>query len=218
MPRHCPLNITMIQCYEVKKSIAACPLPRSCSHLIFPTPQYLGGNRIRASRRRRDKVDRPVNNEIGLRPARADRILDRSGVGINRDIGQRTGVECILARRASVDGETVQINVGLVDEVAGSEAVCDSHTARGAGDGGPGADIDGVVDVVATGANVQDAADASLQLGQSGCLIPAPAVAAVAGLGVERDRIALLVAEGGSEVACPGRRGSGGCGGCRGGR
>ena len=60
----------------------------------------------------------------------------------------------------------------------------DCHAALRVGRGDPDAHVHGLGDVVAACADVERAADAGLEGGEGGGLVPAPAVAALAGLGV----------------------------------
>jgi len=110
-----------------------------------------------------------------------------------------------LSGRTSINGKTIQVNVRLIQEISRVKAVCDRYTAGWIRGGRPLAHVDGVGDVVTTRTNVEDSANADLQLGESRGLVPTPAVAAVAGLGIECDGVAGLVAEGGAEFACSDR-------------
>lgn len=93
----------------------------------------------------------------------------------------------------------------LVEEVTGVESISDCHPASRTGDGRPVAHVDGVVDVIATRTNVENTANAGLQLSKGRGFVPTPTVAALAGLGVESDGVPFLITHGSAEFAGPDR-------------
>lgn len=125
----------------------------------------LGCNGRGARRSGCDKVDGPMQDQIGLRPPRACRVLQWGWIGINRYIWQRPRVESVLPWRTGVDRETVQVDVYLIQEVSGGQRICNCHPASRASDGRPSANVDGIVNVVAARADVENTADAGLQFG-----------------------------------------------------
>lgn len=142
-----------------------------------------------------------MQNEIRLRSSRAHGVLQRRRVDVNRHVRQRTRVERVLPRCACINGQTIQVDVHFVEEVSWVESVRHRHPTCWAGNCRPLAHVNGVVDVIAAGADVEDSADTGLEFCQGWSLEPTPAVAAVAGLGVESCGVAFLVAKGRAEFA-----------------
>lgn len=112
----------------------------------------------------------------------------------------------VLAWCARCDGQAFQVDVDLGECVGRVEEVVDGDSAQGVGRCSPNANVDGLGNVVSSGANVERPADGTLKFCQGWRLVPAPAVAAASGLGVERERFLdaadrVLVSERGAHGA-----------------
>ena len=140
-----------------------------------------------------------MHDKRRLRSARARRVREGVRIRPGRQIRNGARVIGVLAGRTASERETHQIHMDFCQRVRWVEQVGDGDAADSVGRRHPDADVDGLGDVVATGADVEGPADTALQLGKGRVLVPAPAVAAGAGLGVECE--GFLDASGGVLVA-----------------
>lgn len=139
-----------------------------------------------------------MDDKIGLRSAGTRRILEGRRVAVDWEVRQRAGVERVLTRSAGINRETIQVDMSFVDEIPGIEAIRNGHATSRAGNRCPVSNVNSIRNVITAGANIEDTADATLQLRQCRRLVPPPAVAPIPRLGIKRDGIAFLPSHGSS--------------------